>query len=202
MGDADRLGLCGEVGPRAGVVDAIPIIVGPDAASTGLHPSLKVGGFLRRERWFRVADAVRADPGKDGRGDLDRRGPQRLQVSQGADGVAVAAQIARRFPERLRHFVQIANHVIGAHRAFPIPTFGRRGVIERQGIIHAERHAKVIGSLMEPGTGMSGADFRGARVGQVGVGVIAVALGCLPYAVHGCEERRVLGELLLPERRV
>ena len=107
-------------------------------------------------------------------------------------------QVAVGRPDRVGDGIVEAEDVVGTHRAFAIPALGLRGVVELQRVVDAEGHGEGAGVLLEELARILGADLRGARVVEVRVRIVTVALGLDRLAADHREEHR----LLFPELAV
>ena len=198
MGGAEGADEGGEVDARRGDKGAIEVIIHPEALHARLRPGGEIGAILGDELRGAVADAIHADPGEDLGAELDCRCPQGLHIGKRADRVVLAFVVAPRGPDGIGDFVEEAEDIIRADRTVAEPAFGRRAIIELQGVVDAEGDGKRAWVLAEVFAGIARTDLRRARVVEVRIGVEGVALRLDGLAAHHREEHR----LLLPDLAV
>ena len=189
----------GQVDARRGDFGAVEIIIDAEAADARLGPGGEIGSVLRGEGRVTVGGPVGAHPREDRRAELDGRSAERLQVSQHADGMTLALQVAVGRPRRVGDGVIEAEDVVGAHRTLAIPALGLRGVIVLERVVDAEGNGEGVGVLLEEAAGVLGADFRSAWVVEVRVRIVRVALRFDRLAPDHREEQRLLFPELLVE---
>ena len=113
-----------------------------------------------------------------------------------------AFEVARGLPKRSGDFIQVIHHIIRAYGPVAIPTLGGHAVVELDRIVDAQWHHHGFRVLMEPLAGVTGADFRGERMRQIRIGIVAAVQGFDALAIDLGKQCRVLLPFFFAERRM